>query len=161
MSTSSSSPSEAKSGYTPFFKSDGTPLSKAERRAANKAKFAAEQAAKRKASKSKTKKKPTKAERSAINKAKWAAEQAAKSKSKTKTKPKTARLKVDAIKEWSAAHPDRKTVTPLDLADWSPQSKTKTAKALDRKGRSDSGMSKRNNKLEVQAQYKGGQLAAF
>ena len=159
MSTSSSSPSEAKQGYTPFFKSDGTKLTKAERRAANKAKFAAEQAAKRKASKSKTKKKLTKAERSAINKAKWAAEQAAKSKSKTKTK--TARLNVEAIKEWSAAHPDRKTVTPLDLADWSPQSKTKTAKALDRKGRTDSGLSKRNNKLEVQDQYKGGQLAAF
>lgn len=129
--------------YTPTHKADGTKLSREERRAANKAKWAAEQAAKRKAAGSKSKKK---------------------TKAKVKTaevKPSADRMKLTDIKQWSEAHPTRKTMSPLDLSDWMTQKRTKTAKALDRKGRIDSGMSKRNNKLEVQAQYKGGQLAAF
>lgn len=130
--------------YTPMFAADGSKLSKAERRAANKAKWAAEKAAKAKAAGSKSKKK-TKATKAAVAPA--------------PAPSKTVRLKVEDIKQWSEANPTRKTVTPLDLSDWMTQKKSKTAKALDRKGRIDSGMSKRNNKLEVQAQYKGGTLA--
>jgi hypothetical protein len=121
----------------------------------------------------KTGRKFTKEERRAANKAKWIAEQAAKakkrdaskSKSKTKTKAKSTpaesnqRMKLADIKSWSEANPTRKTISQLDLSDWMTQKKSKTAKALDRKGKIDSGMSKRNNKLEVQAQYKGGTLA--
>jgi|LUMP01.1.fsa_nt_gb FKBP-type peptidyl-prolyl cis-trans isomerase len=133
----------SKTFYTPTHKADGTKLSRAERKAANKAKWAAEQAAKRKASKSKKKTK-------------------AKAKVKTaEVKPSADRMKLTDIKQWSEAHPTRKTMSALDLSDWMTQGRTKTAKRLDRKGRIDSQMSKRNNRLEVQAQYKGGQLAAF
>ena len=132
--------------YTPQFAADGRKLSRAERKAANKAKWAAEQAAKRKAAGSKSKKK-TKAK-----KAKAAVAPAP-------APSKTVRLKVEEIKQWSAAHPSRKTVTPLDLSEWMAQGRTKTAKRLDRKGRTDSGLSKRDNRLEVQAQYKGGTLS--
>lgn len=132
--------------YTPMFAADGTKLSKAERRAANKAKWAAEQAAKRaEQAKSKSKKKKAKKAKAAVAPA--------------PAPSKTVRMKVEDIKQWSAAHPSRKTVTPLDLSDWVAQGRTKTAKRLDRKGRTDSGLSKRDNRLEVQAQYKGGTLS--
>ncbi len=131
--------------YTPTHKADGTKLSREERRAANKAKWAAEQAAKRaEQAKSKSKKK-TKAKKAKVAEA----------------KPSDNRMKLTDIQKWSEANPTRKTVSPLDLSEWMAQGRTKTAKRLDRKGRTDSGLSKRNNKLEVQAQYKGGQLAAF
>lgn len=137
--------STTKSFYTPTHKADGTKLSREERRAANKAKWAAEQAAKRKAAGSKSKKK-TKANKASAVKAEA-------------VKPTNQRMKLADIKQWSEAHPTRKTLSPLDLSDWMAQGRTKTAKRLDRKGRLDSGMSKRNNKLEVQAQYKGGTLS--
>jgi hypothetical protein len=129
--------------YTPMFAADGTKLSKAERRAANKAKWAAEQAAKRaEQAKSKSKKKTK-----------------AKAKVAEAVKPTNQRMKLTDIQQWSEAHPTRKTVSPLDLSDWMAQGRTKTAKRLDRKGRTDSGLSKRDNRLEVQAQYKGGTLS--
>ena len=164
---------KAKSGYTSFFKSDGTPLTKAERSAANKAKWAADQKAKSK-TKAKSDTKLTRAERSVINKAKFAEQQAAKrkewakakaSKSKTKTKaksapaPKPATIKVKDVKSWMSDNPRRKQFTAIDITDWMAQPKSKTAKTLDRKGKSDSGLSKRDNRLEVQAQYIGGNRA--
>lgn len=167
------SSSKAKSGYTPFFKSDGTPLTKAERSAANKAKWAADQKAKSK-TKAKSDDKLTRAERSVINKAKFAEQQAAKrkewskakaAKAKTKTKaksapaPKPATIKVKDVKNWMSDNPRRKQFTAIDITDWMAQPKSKTAKTLDRKGKSDSGLSKRDNRLEVQAQYIGGNRA--
>jgi hypothetical protein len=129
----------SKTFYTPTHKADGTKLSKAERRAANKAKWAAEQAAKRKASKSKK---------------------------KTKAKVKTAVAPAPSktahrtnLEQWLKDNPNRQTMKLGEFEQLG--GRTKMAKRLDRKGRTDSGLSKRNNKLEVQAQYKGGQLAAF
>jgi len=166
---------KAKSGYTPFFKSDGTPLTKSERSAANKAKWAAEQKAKAKSkTKAKSDTKLTRAEKSLINKAKFAEQQAAKRKewdkakaAKAKTKPKAksapaakpTTIKVKDVKGWMADNPRRKQFTAIDITDWMAQPKSKTAKTLDRKGKSDSGMSKRDNRLEVQAQYIGGNRA--
>tara|TARA_R100001510_G_C7585884_1_gene157235 strand:- start:3 stop:410 length:408 start_codon:yes stop_codon:yes gene_type:complete len=123
--------------YTPTHKADGTKLSREERRAANKAKWAAEQAAKRKASKSKK---------------------------KTKAKVKTAVAPAPSktahrtnLEKWLKDNPNRQTMKLGEFEQLG--GRTKTAKALDRKGRTDSGLSKRNNKLEVQAQYKGGTLS--
>jgi len=129
--------------YTPTHKADGTKLSREERRAANKAKWAAEQAAKR-------------------------AEQA-KSKSKKKTKAKKAKADVAPapapsktahrtnLEQWLKDNPNRQTMKLGEFEQLG--GRTKMAKRLDRKGRTDSGLSKRNNKLEVQAQYKGGTLS--
>lgn len=129
--------------YTPTHKADGTKLSREERRAANKAKWAAEQAAKRKASKSKKKTKATKA-----TKAKAAVAPAP---APSKTAHRT------NLEQWLKDNPNRQT---MKLGEWEQLGgRTKTAKRLDRKGRTDSGLSKRNNKLEVQAQYKGGSLS--
>ena len=120
-----------------MFAADGTKLSKAERRAANKAKWAAEQAAKRKASKSKK---------------------------KTKAKVKTAVAPAPSktahrtnLEQWLKDNPNRQTMKLGEFEQLG--GRTKMAKRLDRKGRTDSGLSKRNNKLEVQAQYKGGTLS--
>jgi hypothetical protein len=137
----------SKTFYTPTHKADGTKLSREERRAANKAKWAAEQAAKRaEQAKSKSKKKTKATKRKAT-----------KTEAVKTTNP---RMKLTDIQQWSAAHPSRKTVTPLDLAEWGSQAaNTKTGKRLSNKGRIDSEMSKRNGKLEVQAQRKGGTLS--
>lgn len=133
----------SKTFYTPTHKADGTPLTRAERKAANKAKWAAEQAAKR-------------AER-------------AKSKSKKKTKAKKAKAAVAPapapsktahrtnIEQWLKDNPNRQTMKLGEFEQLG--GRTKMAKRLDRKGRTDSGLSKRNNRLEVQAQYKGGTLS--
>jgi len=119
----------------------------------------------------KTGRKFTKDERRANNKAKWLAEQAAKSKAKSKTKPKTKSkpaaaapektIKVEAVKGWMADNPKRKQFTAVDITDWMAlKGNTKTGKRLANKGKIDSQMSKRNNKLESQAQRKGGTIAA-
>lgn len=131
--------------YTPMFAADGNKLSKADRRAANKAKWAAEKAAKRaEQAKSKSKKK-TKAKKAK------AAEAPAPAPSKTAHRTN--------LEQWLKDNPNRQT---LKLGEFEQLGgRTKMAKRLDRKGRTDSGLSKRNNKLEAQAQYKGGQLAAF
>lgn len=130
--------------YTPMFAADGKKLSKAERRAANKAKWAAEKAAKR-------------------------AEQAKQSKSKKKTKAKKAKAAVAPapapsktahrtnLEQWLKDNPNRQTMKLGEFEQLG--GRTKMAKRLDRKGRTDSGLSKRNNRLEVQAQYKGGTLS--
>jgi hypothetical protein len=121
----------------------------------------------------------TKEERRANNQAKWLAEQAAKAKarkadkakakaSKPKSKPAAApvakqadRIPVAQVQAWIAAHPKRKTVSTVDIAEWMPTAaNTKTGKRLANKGKIDSQMSKRNNKLEAQAQRKGGTIAA-
>jgi hypothetical protein len=127
----------SKTFYTPTHKADGTKLSKAERRAANKAKWAAEQAAKRKASKSKK---------------------------KTKAKVKTAVAPAPSktahrtnLEQWLKDNPNRQTMKLGEFEQLG--GRTKMAKRLDRKGRTDSGLSKRDNRLEVQAQYKGGTLS--
>ena len=127
----------------------------------------------------KTGRKFTKDERRANNKAKWLAEQAAKAKarkadkakakaSKPKSKPKSApvakqadRIPVADVQRWMEQHPQRKTVSTVDITDWmASASNTKTGKRLANKGKIDSQMSKRNGKLEVQAQRKGGTVAA-
>jgi len=128
--------------YTPMFAADGRKLSKAERRAANKAKWAAEQAAKRKASKSKKK-----------TKAKKAKAAVAPAPAPSKTAHRT------NLEQWLKDNPNRQTMKLGEFEQLG--GRTKMAKRLDRKGRTDSGLSKRNNRLEVQAQYKGGQLSAF
>lgn len=127
-----------------MFAADGKKLSKAERRAANKAKWAAEKAAKR-------------------------AEQAKQSKSKKKTKAKKAKAAVAPapapsktahrtnLEQWLKDNPNRQTMKLGEFEQLG--GRTKMAKRLDRKGRTDSGLSKRNNRLEVQAQYKGGTLS--
>lgn len=117
----------------------------------------------------------TKDERRANNKAKWLSEQAAKAKArkaakpKGKSKPKSKpvskqgidRIPVEQVKQWIAAHPKRKTVSAVDITDWTATaSNTKVGKRLANKGKIDSQMSKRNGKLEVQAQRKGGTVAA-
>ena len=117
----------------------------------------------------------TKDERRANNKAKWLSEQAAKAKArkaakpKGKSKPKSNpvskqgidRIPVEQVKQWLAAHPKRKTVSAVDITDWTAKaSNTKVGKRLANKGKIDSQMSKRNSKLEVQAQRKGGMVAA-
>ena len=132
----------SKTFYTPTHKADGTKLSREERRAANKAKWAAEQAAKRKASKSKKK-----------TKAKKAKAAVAPAPAPSKTAHRT------NLEQWLKDNPNRQTMKLGEFEQLG--GRTKMAKRLDRKGRTDSGLSKRNNKLEVQAQYKGGQLAAF
>ena len=122
----------------------------------------------------KTGRKFTKDERRANNKAKWLAEQAAKAKArkadkpKGKSKPKPApvakqadRVPVAQVQAWIAAHPKRKTVSAVDITDWTATaSNTKVGKRLANKGKIDSQMSRRNNKLESQAQRKGGTIAA-
>jgi hypothetical protein len=127
----------SKTFYTPTHKADGTKLSREERRAANKAKWAAEQAAKRKASKSKK---------------------------KTKAKVKTAVAPAPSktahrtnLEQWLKDNPNRQTMKLGEFEQLG--GRTKMAKRLDRKGRTDSGLSKRDNRLEVQAQYKGGTLS--
>ncbi len=148
MANSSTTP-QAKQGYTPFFKADGTPFTRAERKAANKAKFAAEQAALRKAkADAKAKAKAAKSEPAAP--------------AKTAKSDKSDRIHLDNLKDWVAEHPKRKTVSKVEIDDWMARSgNTKTGKRLARKGQIDSGLSRRNNKLEAQAQFKGGQLAAL
>jgi membrane protein involved in colicin uptake len=126
--------------YTPMFAADGRKLSKAERRAANKAKWAAEQAAKRKASKSKKK-----------SKAKKAKAAVAPAPAPSKTAHRT------NLEQWLKDNPNRQTMKLGEFEQLG--GRTKMAKRLDRKGRTDSGLSKRNNRLEVQAQYKGGTLS--
>jgi len=126
--------------YTPMFAADGRKLSKAERRAANKAKWAAEQAAKRKASKSKKK-----------TKAKKAKAAVAPAPAPSKTAHRT------NLEQWLKDNPNRQTMKLGEFEQLG--GRTKMAKRLDRKGRTDSGLSKRNNRLEVQAQYKGGTLS--
>ena len=132
----------SKTFYTPTHKADGTKLSREERRAANKAKWAAEQAAKRKASKSKKK-----------TKAKKAKAAVAPAPAPSKTAHRT------NLEQWLKDNPNRQTMKLGEFEQLG--GRTKMAKRLDRKGRTDSGLSKRNNRLEVQAQYKGGQLSAF
>ena len=132
--------------YTPTHcPKTGRKFTKEERRAANKLKFKKEQEARR-AALAKQKK----------------AEKAAKSK-KTKAPATPAPSKTaqtvhrDNIEKWLADNPKRKTMKLGEFEQLT--GRTKMAKRLDRKGRTDSGLSKRNNKLEVQAQYKGGTLA--
>lgn len=131
--------------YTPMFAADGKKLSKAERRAANKAKWAAEKAAKR---------------------AEQAKQAKSKSKKKTKAKAKAAVAPAPApsktahrtnLEQWLKDNPNRQTMKLGEFEQLG--GRTKMAKRLDRKGRMDSQMSKRNNRLEVQAQYKGGTLS--
>ena len=128
----------SKTFYTPTHKADGTKLSLEERRAANKAKWAAEQAAKRKASKSKKKTKKAKAA-------------VAPAPAPSKTAHRT------NLEQWLKDNPNRQTMKLGEFEQLG--GRTKMAKRLDRKGRTDSGLSKRNNRLEVQAQYKGGTLS--
>lgn len=130
----------SKTFYTPTHKADGTKLSREERRAANKAKWAAEQAAKRKASKSKKK-----------TKAKKAKAAVAPAPAPSKTAHRT------NLEQWLKDNPNRQTMKLGEFEQLG--GRTKMAKRLDRKGRTDSGLSKRNNRLEVQAQYKGGTLS--
>lgn len=115
----------------------------------------------------------TKDERRANNKAKWLSEQAAKAKARKASKPKGKskskptsktvskqgidRIPVEQVKQWIAAHPKRKTVSAVDITDWtSIKANTKTGKRLAKKGKIDSGMSKANTRTEAHAQMVGG-----
>lgn len=149
MAKSNTTPksTEAPTTYTPTHcPKTGRKLTKEERRAANKAKWAKEQAAlaakRKKAKEAKAKaNKPT---------AKKAAAPAAPA-------PTAKRVPVADVKRWMEQHPNRKTVSTVDITDWlAAPANTKVGKRLSRKNTLDAQMSKRNNKLEVQAQRKGG-----
>ena len=137
---------EAPTTYTPTHcPKTGRKLTKEERRAANKAKWAKEQAAlaaKRK--KAKDAKAKAKANKPTAKKAAAPA-------------PTAKRVPVADVKRWMEQHPNRKTVSTVDITDWMAlPANTKVGKRLSRKNTLDAQMSKRNNKLEVQAQRKGG-----